>query len=248
MRVDPPFPFRYRRLAYVALDVTDLPRSQRFYRDVLGLHVVESDSAVAYLRCSRDHQNVVLYATPTATPRRGLRRIAYQVDSSADLDVAFAHFERSGLDPRPVSRTEQALLHQGRSLRVREPTSGVELELFAHTTEQGTPYAPGHASIIGLGHVVIDSPRHEDTQRSLVDAFGFRISDVVEGHRAFLRAHPDRRQCSLAVALGSPRAVPVVSFVVSDIDHLGRFPDPDGVTIECNIPVDEAGDGADPSA
>jgi 2,3-dihydroxy-p-cumate/2,3-dihydroxybenzoate 3,4-dioxygenase len=240
MRVDPPFPFRYRRLAYVALDVTDLPRAQRFYRDILGLDVVESDGAVAYLRCSRDHQNVVLQAAPT----RSVRRIAYQVDSSTDLDVAFAHFERLGLDPRPVARTEQARLHQGRSFRVREPTSGVQLELFAHGAELTTPYVPGLASILGLGHVVLDSPCPEDTQRSLVDAFGFRVSDVVEGHRAFLRAHPDRHRCSLAVGLGARRAAPVVSFVVSDIDHLGRFPDPDGMTIECNIAIDEALDEA----
>jgi 2,3-dihydroxy-p-cumate/2,3-dihydroxybenzoate 3,4-dioxygenase len=243
-----PFPFRYRRLVYVALEVTDLPRSVAFYRDFLGLDVVQSDAAVAYLRCSRDRQNVVLYATPERAC--GLRRIAYQVDSSADLDVAFGHFERLGLDPRPVSRSEQARLHQGRSFRVREPSSGVHLELFAHTDALETSYVPGLASIIGLGHVVIDSPHEEETLRSLVDAFGFRVSDVVEGHRAFLRAHPDLHQCSVAVALGSRRAVPVVSFVVSDIDHLGRFSDPDGITIECNIAIDENGDdgGVDPGS
>ena len=150
-RADPPFPFRYRRLAYVALDVTDLARSQRFYRDVLGLDRVTGDAATAHLRCGSDPRNVVLHAAAS----RGLRRVAYQVDSSADLDVAFDHFERVGLDPRPVGRAEQAQLQQGRSFRVREPSSGVDFELFARTRELETPHVCGLASILGLGHVVI---------------------------------------------------------------------------------------------
>ena len=34
---------RYKKLGYVALNVTDLARSSVFYRDTLGLQPVESD-------------------------------------------------------------------------------------------------------------------------------------------------------------------------------------------------------------
>ena len=50
--------------------------------------------------------------------------------------------------------------------------------------------------------------------------------------------------CSLAVALGERRTTPAVSFVVRDSGHLGRFSDPDGITIECNVAIDDAGDGS----
>ena len=36
-------PFRYRRLAYVALNVTDLARSTAYYRDLVGLALTESN-------------------------------------------------------------------------------------------------------------------------------------------------------------------------------------------------------------
>ena len=38
---------RYRKLGYVALNVTDLKRSTAFYRDTLGLQPVESERSGA---------------------------------------------------------------------------------------------------------------------------------------------------------------------------------------------------------
>ena len=55
-------PFRYRKLAYAALTVTDLERSVAFYRDLLGLDLTSLADDMACLRCSRDHHNLVLYA------------------------------------------------------------------------------------------------------------------------------------------------------------------------------------------
>ena len=61
-------PFRYRKLGYAALTVTDLERSLRFYRDLLGLDLVERSDDIAYLRCSRDHHNLVLQQGRLAAP------------------------------------------------------------------------------------------------------------------------------------------------------------------------------------
>ena len=243
MRAELPFAFRYRRLAYVALDVTDLARSTRFYRDVVGLELVDSDADAAYLRCGREHHDLVLHAAPSP----GLRRIAYQVQATADLDVAFAHFERLGLEPRLVPRAEQTKLHQRRSFRVREPASGVQLELFARSADTELAYVPRTTtSLVRVGHVIIGSPDEEATARTLEGAFGFRLADVVEGHGAFFRAHPDPAHCSLALGF-QPRAnLPRVSFVVSDVEHAGRFPDPDGISLECRVPTYEVEDAPAP--
>src|SRR5258708_35119992 len=45
-------PIRYLRLGYVALRVTDLTESLRFYVDLMGLQSAESADGSAWLRCS----------------------------------------------------------------------------------------------------------------------------------------------------------------------------------------------------
>ncbi|MGH8519667.1 MAG: VOC family protein, partial [Panacagrimonas sp.] len=76
-----PIPFRYKRLAYAALNVTDLTKSTAFYRDVVGLAPTDANDEVAALRCSRDHHNLLLYRN--ATP--GLKRIGFELESRQDL-------------------------------------------------------------------------------------------------------------------------------------------------------------------
>jgi 2,3-dihydroxy-p-cumate/2,3-dihydroxybenzoate 3,4-dioxygenase len=263
MKADPPFPFRYKKLAYAALNVTDLARSIPFYRDILGLDLVAHESDAAYFRCSREHQNIVLYQAP----ERGLRRVAFQLETTADLDVAFAHFQRVGLDPQPVPREQQALLHQGRSFRVREPSCGLQFELFATAAELESPFVPTVASILRVGHVVIGSTDFDGTRQNLTDKFGFRVSDFVEGRFAFLRAHPNPFHHSLAVGLSPENHLHHVNFMVTDIDDVGRaihrlnkhgvkivfgpgrhppsgsvflyFLDPDGMTVEYSFGMEE---------
>src|SRR3546814_15206858 len=78
-------PFRYRRLSYVALDVSDLEQSLGFYRDLVGLTVDRRDGDTAYLRCSELPQTLVLREGDTP----GLARAAFELESQADPDRAF---------------------------------------------------------------------------------------------------------------------------------------------------------------
>jgi 2,3-dihydroxy-p-cumate/2,3-dihydroxybenzoate 3,4-dioxygenase len=257
------FPFRYSKLAYAALNVTDLDRSVAFYRDILGLTLVRRDEHAASLRCSADPKNIVLHAAP----ERGLRRVAFQVESPADLDAAHAHFERVGLAPVAVPPSEQELLHQGPTLRVREPACGLEIELFAIQSQLDAPFVPTVASILRVGHVVIGSTELDRTKSNLVENFGFRVSDYVEGRFAFLRAHPNPFHHSLAVGQAPSNHLHHVNFMVTDIDDIGRaihrlnkhgikivfgpgrhppsgsvflyFLDPDGMTVEYSFGMEE---------
>ena len=70
-------PFRYEKLGYAALNVTSLERSVPFYRDLMGLDLVELKDDVAYLRCSADHHNLVLYRSDSP----GLKRVANKMAS-----------------------------------------------------------------------------------------------------------------------------------------------------------------------
>ena len=74
----PMAPFRYRKPGYVALNVRSLERSVHFYRDLVGLTLEgELQPDTAFLRCSDDHHNLVLYPSAEA----GIQRMAFELES-----------------------------------------------------------------------------------------------------------------------------------------------------------------------
>nr|ART38000.1 F68 [uncultured bacterium] len=256
-------PFRYDKIAYAALNVTDLSRSMIFYRDLMGLELVEEQPGVAYLRCSRDHHNIVLYQSPL----HGIKRVAFQLESEADVNAAFAHFQALAMEPVMVPDEEVAALGQGPSFRVRERHSGLLFELFASTTFMAQPFVPTVTKISRLGHVVISSPNFEASRDALVKDFGFRISDYIEHRIAFMRCHPNPFHHTFAVGPSTVSQFHHVNFMVTDIDDIGRalyrvkkhdvkivfgpgrhppsnsvflyFLDPDGMTVEFSFGMEE---------
>ena len=258
-----PSPFRYRKLGYVALSVTDLERSLRFYRDLVGLTLTEQTSDSAYFRCSRDHHNLVL--TQAAQP--GLRRVGFELDSAADAERAYQHFDARGLAPRWLSSDERQALRQGPSFRVRQPHSGLDFEFYGRTTVLARPFVPTVAQIARLGHVVIGTADFAGTFDSLTRDFGFVVSDFVEDRFSFLRCFPNPLHHSLAVGASSGNHLHHINFMVTDIDDVGRawhrmtkagvtiafgigrhppsgsvflyFFDPDGMTVEYSYGMEE---------
>lgn len=256
-------PFRYRKLGYAALNVTQLDRSLHFYRDLLGLELVEQRDGAAYLRCSRDHHNIVLHAS--AAP--GLRRVGWELESQADVERAFDHFEALGLAPRRVDKAESQALRQGPGFRVRLPGAGLEFDYYGSTTVMARPWVPTVAKIARLGHVVIGSADFAATQGALLGKFGFVQSDFVEDRFSFMRCFPNPFHHSFAVGASTGNHLHHVNFMVTDIDDVGRawhrmtkagvkiafgigrhppsgsvflyFFDPDGMTVEYSYGMEE---------
>jgi 2,3-dihydroxy-p-cumate/2,3-dihydroxybenzoate 3,4-dioxygenase len=256
-------PFRYRRLGYAALTVTQLERSIGFYRDLLGLELVERSDDVAYLRCSQDHHNLVLHQG--AAP--GLRRVGWELESQDEVERAFAHFQSLGLAPARVDRAESQALRQGPGFRVRLPGCGLEFDYFGTTTWMARPWTPTVARIARLGHVVIGSADFAATKAALVGDFGFAESDFVEDRFTFLRCFPNPLHHAFAVGASPASHLHHVNFMVTDIDDVGRawhrmtkagvkiafgigrhppsgsvflyFFDPDGMTVEYSFGMEE---------
>ena len=263
MTVPSRVPFRYRRLGYAALCVTELDRSIHFYRDLLGLDLVEQTNDTAFLRCSRDHHNLVLHQAPAA----GLKRVGWEVESQADADKAFAHFEALGHQPQRVPKAEAQALRQGPSFRVRVPGCGLEFDYYGSTMVLANPYVPTVAKIARMGHVVIGTSDFAGTQGALERDFGFMQSDFVEDRFSFLRCFPNPLHHSFAVGTSNGHHLHHINFMVSDIDDVGRawhrmnkagvkiafgigrhppsgsvflyFFDPDGMTIEYSFGMEE---------
>src|SRR3546814_14410168 len=100
-------PFRYRRLSYVALDVSDLDQSLGFYRDLVGLTVDRQTGDTAYLRCSELPQNLVIREGDTP----GLARAAFELESQADLDRARSEERRVGKECVSTCRSRWSPYH-----------------------------------------------------------------------------------------------------------------------------------------
>ena len=256
-------PFRYRKLGYAALTVTELARSVVFYRDLMGLDLVEQTATTAYLRCSRDHHNLVL--VQGAVP--GLRRVGFELENDAELERAFAHFQARGLEPRRLSRAEAQALKQGNTFRVREPHCGLTFEFYGSTTVLARAYEPTVAKIARMGHVVIGSANFAGTSQSLTADFGFQVSDFVEDRFSFLRCFPNPFHHAFAVGAAAENHLHHINFMVTDIDDVGRafhrlrkndvkiafgigrhppsgsvflyFYDPDGMTVEYSFGMEE---------
>ena len=82
--------FRYRRLGYVALNVTDVERSSNFYRDFVGLTPAgQALNGEHLFRCSERHHDVVLHQSDAI----GLRRVGWEMESAKDVAGVRTHLQ-----------------------------------------------------------------------------------------------------------------------------------------------------------
>ncbi len=255
--------YRYSRLGYVALNVTDLARTLAFYTDIVGLDTTEVTEAQAALRCGPDHHNILL----NRAPEPGLKRIGFELESGDDLERAFGYLERCGYGPAWVDAEETAALRQGRSLRFRHPGTGLPLEYFAGMEQMADPFEARLARIARLGHVVVSTPDLPAMRESLIRDLGFLLSDEVDGLVSFLRCFPNRFHHSLGIARADENRLHHVNFMVTDVDDIGKalnrlkkngveivygpgrhppsgsiflyFLDPDGMTVEYSFGMEE---------
>ncbi|WP_096697601.1 VOC family protein [Polaromonas sp. AER18D-145] len=258
-------PFRYRKLGYVALNVTDLERSVRFYTDMVGLDLSEPFGAgPAFLRCGADHHNVVLY--PATAP--GVKRIAFELESRAEMEHARKHLASLGLAVEDIPVEERAALRQGDGLRYVEPNSGLTFEYYTRVLQMALPFRQSVTKIARLGHVVLSVDRFDEMTDFLTTQLGFAVSDFVAGRFAFMRCQPNPLHHSFAIGRSAGgNHLNHVNFMVSDMDDIGiamnrlqkhdvpivfgpgrhkpsgsiflYFLDPDGMTVEYSFGMEE---------
>lgn len=260
--------FRYKKLGYVALNVTDLSRSVPFYRDLVGLQLNEQiEGGPAFFACSADHHNVVLHEGGEP----GLKRVGWEMEQPEELDRLFEHLQKVGLNPVALSAEECRALRQQRTIRIKEPFSGLTFEFYEGQLERGSTYTPTVTKIARLGHVVLNVERWPEAVKFFKETLNFRTSDYVDGFIAFMRCFPNPYHHSLGVGnAAATRKEPGlnhVNFMVTDMDDIGcaltrvkrhdvpivygpgrhppsgsiflYFLDPDGMTLEYSFGMEE---------
>ena len=208
---------RYKKLGYVALNVSDLERSIAFYSDMWGLQRVgEGPDGGYFLTCSDDHHNLVLYQG-----KPGLKRLAWQLESEPDFVRLIESLGRHGLRLEEVPAEECRGLRQGRSLRFTEPYTGATFEYFVDM-ERGASFEPTVAKILRLGHVVLKSVNYDDALKFYAEVLNFRVSDQIGERVSFMRCFPNKFHHSIGLNNAGKTGLHHVNFMVSEIDDVGK--------------------------
>lgn len=211
--------FRYRRLGYVALNVTDLDRSSAFYEGVVGLaRAGETAIGERLFRCTGRHHDVILRSSGAA----GLRRIAWEMESAGDLERIETHLKSLGLPLRQVSLEECGGLGIARAVRTTEPHTGACFEYFHGMSGTETAFAPTVTKIARLGHVVLATNAHQACEQFFLESLNYRVSDRVEGAVTFLRCFPNSLHHSLGLSNSLENHLHHVNLMVTDIDDIGQ--------------------------
>jgi 2,3-dihydroxy-p-cumate/2,3-dihydroxybenzoate 3,4-dioxygenase len=217
--------FRYRRVGYVALNVTDLKRTVEFATDTFGLDVhAYGPQGECYLRAGDEHHSVVLYEAPRPAFVRG----GFQLESENDIEVAFKHFTDLGLGPRMLTEEDRAGtgLELSAAFRVREPVNGVQFEFYHRMMTVSRPRTNHLTSFQHLAHVGIATPKVRESSEYLQAKFGFMESDVIgEYMTCFMRPFPvsDHHGFGYLTASGDEAEFNHLAFMVSSIDDIGRL-------------------------
>jgi len=258
---------RYARLGYVALNVSNLERSARFYEDVVGLKPTDgSDASCKRFRCSDQSQDIVLYEGPP-----GVKRIAFELESVDQLPRLQAALDKSDVPYRDIPASVCAAMETDRGIRTWEPSTGCTLDFYVGDASRrlSASFEPGPVKILRLGHIVIGSSDYERSLSFFENTLNFKASDSFEGAVTFLRCFPNPYHHSFAIG-GPGKTGPGlrhIAFMVDDMDDIrksywrlqktgvpivhgpGRhlpscsiflyFLDPDGMTLEYTLGMEE---------
>ena len=215
------FPFRYKKLGYIALNVTDVERSHDFVMNIYGL----DDAGLGargerYYRTGLDHHSVILYPAK----RAGFKRAGWQLDGTSEVERAFAHFNQLDWRPQWLAEEERGPLGlaQSKVFRVREPFTGCVFEYYDRIEQTVKAFSNRLAKIERLGHIGISVPDVLGGAAHFEKSLGFIVSDYVGKYAALMRINGSPLHHSFGLAFGQQTHFQHINCMVKDIDDIGR--------------------------
>jgi 2,3-dihydroxy-p-cumate/2,3-dihydroxybenzoate 3,4-dioxygenase len=202
-------------LAQVELVVTDLARSRRFYRDVVGLApLADTPDGACVFAVGDASGRLVLRAGPAA----GCSLAMWRVAQAADLDRLALRLAGAGV---AFTRTPQP--DGAPALQFVEPASGAALAFCRPGDDApALPAETTHTRIQRLGHVVFATPQAAAAVDHAQRWLDFRLSDWIEGGTSFLRPAGSPYHHGLGIGPSATHGLHHLNFMVSEIDDIGR--------------------------
>ena len=170
-----------RQLGYLGLEVSDLPRWEKFAVDLLGLEPGRrsADGSLA-LRLDQHEQRIVLHPGPADD----LKYLGFEAANDAELEALGARLVQAGFTVTEGKAETAAARRVTRLLETADPT-GIPVELYVGAALAQQPFtSPLVSGFVaddeGLGHAVICARDAQASERFYLELLGLRLSDTVK--------------------------------------------------------------------
>ncbi len=220
-----PVNFRYRKLGYVALNVTDVARTTEFATGTFALEDTgKGPAGEQFLSCGAEHHDVMLYQNKEP----GFVRSAWELETPEDVERAYAHYEALGLKPQQLVQEEKDVLGLGiwPAFRIREPTVGLCFEYYSKMMFRAR-LRPGQVTAFKhIGHFGVNVPNVREATEYAVANMGVLPSDILGNYLGtLLRVFPNPNHHSFAYlpAREGKKQFNHVAFMVETIDDIGKL-------------------------
>ncbi|HEV8344695.1 MAG TPA: VOC family protein [Candidatus Binatia bacterium] len=136
---------RRKILGHVVLNVRDLKKSERFYRDILGMEISGRNlrTKMSFLSFGREHHDIALMELPSSTKRTGgdgvpgLHHFCAYVETNKEVDVLYLLLRRKKIPI--VSGPEVLEVAHNRSISFLDPDGNrVEIACNRNKFDRGT--------------------------------------------------------------------------------------------------------------
>jgi catechol 2,3-dioxygenase-like lactoylglutathione lyase family enzyme len=209
-------------LRHIDLAVPDFAKQLDFYTNTWGLTSEHTDTGIAFLAAEGSPENYIVRLREATDKRIDL--ISFAVASLADADVLAATLAADGVklvsEPGPILTPGggygfRFFDNEGRTVEI-----SADVDVRRHR-----PIEAGESIPVRLSHVVINSPRPDETRAFYERHLGFRLSDTLMHPRMgemmwFMRINAWHH--SLAIARGPHPSLHHASFEMRDIDSYMR--------------------------
>jgi 2,3-dihydroxy-p-cumate/2,3-dihydroxybenzoate 3,4-dioxygenase len=220
-----PVNFRYKKLGYIALNVTDLARTLEFATRTFALeHTFTGPSGEIFLSCGPEHHDVVLYQNKEP----GFVRSGHELETPDDVERAYAHYAQLGVKPVWLAKEEKEVLGLDPfpAFRMREPTAGVCFEYYSKMIFRARPRVNLLTNFIVLGHFGVNVPSVKESTLWAEKNMGFMCSDILGDYiGTLMRAFPNPNHHTMGYlpARDGKKQFNHMAFMVEAIDDIGKL-------------------------
>lgn len=205
----------HARLSHVALRVTDLSATRRFYEDNLGLSPVVGQGADS-VRLGLGLGGHVL----ELSSRAGCEHFALELASDRAVSDLGRHLNAHGVATEVVASASGH--HHPMALRFADP-DGHAIELHGPTDRSGEARGGVGRRPLRLHHITLTTESVPDLVEFYVSVLGFSISDRMGDQFAWMRCGPEHH--TVAIVEGPGGGLDHYCYEVEDWEDLRRWCD-----------------------